>query len=204
MSDADRKADIERAVVGMLKASDGPVWRAVLLRELSVTGKDLLDLECQGIILGELLSEGGLSFRAYRLPFKRLDPDKVRAHTVSMGLCEKGSPIPVSPPEFRAYESYLQNKRRHARTRKARQERDAAATRRRRRADLIAGWPVSRMPRIRAWAQEQGLDVGARGRLPSWVVDKYHQEVDDEARLQALLRQLGLSDETGKGAGTRD
>ncbi|MFK0175645.1 hypothetical protein ACIQVR_06745 [Streptomyces xanthochromogenes] len=204
MSDADRKADLERAVVGMLWASDGPVRQSLIMRTLGVTGRDLLEMEGQGLIISELADvEGpGRPVRVYRLSYAPLDFKAVRAYTVSQGLCDADDTAPVSPPEFRNYEAYLRRRDGLVRADEARQKKEAAAIRRRHRADLIAGWPHTRMPRIRAWAKQQDLDVGLRGRLPRWVVDKYDQEVDDEAELQAVLRSLGLSEESSEGADT--
>ncbi|GGP72000.1 Lsr2 family DNA-binding protein [Streptomyces melanogenes] len=184
-------------VVQFLADSGTPVRATTLLRATGLRAKDLLDLESQGVILGELVyADGpGRLVRLYRLPCAPLDPVAVRAYTVSKGLCEADSPAPVGPPEFRAYESHLQHLDRLAQAQRAREMRQAADTRRQHRRDLVASWPSKRIPRIRAWAEKQRLDVGTRGRLPQWVVDKYDQEVDDQAELQSLLKSLGLSDE---------
>ncbi|GAA0579459.1 Lsr2 family DNA-binding protein [Streptomyces crystallinus] len=204
MSDGDRESVIERAVVAMLWVGDGPVRQTHLIQSLGVTARDLLDLEGQGLVISELVdAEGaGRPVRVYRLPYAPLDPEAVRSYTVSKGLCNADDTAPVSPPEFRNYEAYLRHQDGMARAAEAREQKEAAATRRRQRADLIAGWPHTRMPRIRAWAKQQDLDVGLRGRLPRWVVDKYDQEVDDQAELHAALKNLGLSDGSREGADT--
>ncbi|MFD9792355.1 histone-like nucleoid-structuring protein Lsr2 [Streptomyces sp. NPDC059070] len=186
------RADVVRTVVAMLQASDGPVRQSVLVRSLGVSGRDLLDLEGQGVIVAELVGTDGPGRPvAYRLPLVPLDPDAVRAYTVSKGLCDADSPMPVSPPEFRAYESHLQQQERAAQAAKAREAKEAATTRQRKRRDLIAGWPGRKVSRVRAWAAQERLEVGTRGRLPKWVIDKYDAEADDEAELQALIDRLG-------------
>ncbi|MFI6052760.1 histone-like nucleoid-structuring protein Lsr2 [Streptomyces violascens] len=183
----------KETVIRFLQSSEEPIRAALLIRATGLMSRDLVVLESQGVILAERKHDGGPGRPVclYRLPCGPLDPVAVRAYTVSKGLCEPGNSAPVSPPEFRAYESHLQHQEGLARAQKARDAKEAAAIRRRQHRDIVESWPSRKVPRVRAWAEKQGLDVGTRGRLPKWVVDKYDQEVDDQAELQALLRRTG-------------
>ncbi|MFI6685387.1 hypothetical protein [Streptomyces sp. NPDC050485] len=190
----------EERVLRFLKRSQAPVRTSEILRGTAIKAATLRTMEARGLILSELvrIEEPGRPARMYRLPYGSLDPVDVRAYTVAKGLYDASDTSPVTLPEFRAYEAHLQHQERRAHADTARQRKEAADLRRQHRNDLVASWPHTKIPRVRRWAEHKGLDIGKRGRLPQWVMDKYDQEVDDQAELQSVLRNLGLLDDVNR------
>jgi hypothetical protein len=95
----------------------------------------------------------------------------VATETVSFAIDGKTYEIDLSKKNAKALRTDLENWAQHAR--KARGTRGARRGTRRRSAAPVAK-PSTESATVRAWANEKGIGVPARGRIPRAVLDQYH------------------------------
>ncbi|WP_030372882.1 Lsr2 family DNA-binding protein [Streptomyces rimosus] len=167
----------QAAVIRALEESGTPLRSTALLRAAGCTARDLLAMEYKGALLGSLERDGaGPPVRVYRLPSRAPDPADVRAYTVATGLVSADDDSPVTPPEYRAYESWKAGQDRLAEIEQTQERNRQALYKRLAEDNARSFWDANRPGRIRKWARAQGYFVGERGRLPQWLVDAYDQE----------------------------
>ncbi|MEU7187426.1 hypothetical protein [Streptomyces sp. NPDC045369] len=167
----------QEAVLRFLRSQGDPVRASKLVGATRATSRDLLDLEERGVILSHVERVGeGRPVKLYRLPYAPISPERARAHVIAKGLTHAADTGPVTPAEYRLYDSWQRHEARMAEVRAATEERRAREAQEAMTREANRWTPGKERRWAREWGRANGWAVGTRGRVSAALLAAYRED----------------------------